>query len=50
MILLNDENFKTKICKYTAQGGYLEGLKYARENGCPWDESTCSSAAQGGYI
>ena len=25
-------------------------LKWARENGCPWSESTCSSAAIGGHI
>jgi hypothetical protein len=24
-------------------------LKYAHENGCPWDERTCSKAALNGY-
>ena len=30
-----------------AKGGHLDCLKYAHENGCPWDASTCSSAASG---
>ena len=25
-------------------------LKYAHENGCPWDEMTCSFAASGGHL
>jgi hypothetical protein len=25
-------------------------LKWARENGCPWDEETCSAAAEGGHL
>ena len=25
-------------------------LKYAHENGCPWDEWTCSMAAGGGHL
>jgi hypothetical protein len=25
-------------------------LKWARENGCPWDESTCDAAADGGHL
>jgi hypothetical protein len=25
-------------------------LKWARENDCPWDESTCSQAAEEGHI
>ena len=25
-------------------------LKWARENGCPWDEQTCAYAAEGGHI
>jgi hypothetical protein len=32
------------------EGGHLEMLKWARENGCPWDEQTCYSAASGGHI
>jgi hypothetical protein len=25
-----------------AKGGHLEMLKWARENGCPWNEETCA--------
>ena len=25
-------------------------LQWARENGCPWDEETCSEAASGGHL
>ena len=25
-------------------------LKYAHENGCPWNEGTCSKAAEGGHL
>ena len=25
-------------------------LKYARENGCPWDEGTCEGAAYRGHL
>ena len=30
--------------------GHLEVLKYARENGCPWDETTCAAAAKNGHL
>ena len=28
----------------------LECLKYAHENGCPWDKKTCSEAALNGHL
>ena len=31
-------------------GGHLEVLKWARENGCQWDEWTCATAAEGGHL
>ena len=31
-------------------GGHLEVLQWARENGCKWDERTCSAAAEGGHL
>jgi hypothetical protein len=37
-------------CSNAAFGGYFEILKWARENGCPWDEWTCSYAAKGGHF
>tara|TARA_B110000046_G_scaffold93492_1_gene101435 strand:- start:44 stop:256 length:213 start_codon:yes stop_codon:yes gene_type:complete len=32
------------------EGGHLEVLKWARANGCPWDEDTCEAAAEGGQL
>ena len=37
-------------CWAAAQGGQLEALQWARENGCPWDERTCRSAAYSGHL
>jgi hypothetical protein len=28
----------------------LTRFRWARENGCPWDESTCAAAAKGGHL
>ena len=28
----------------------LEVLQWARQNGCPWKESTCYRAAEGGHL
>ena len=33
-----------------AQGGHLQVLRWAREQGCPWDFTTCLSAAAGGHL
>ncbi|CAB9527009.1 ankyrin repeat protein (Partial), partial [Seminavis robusta] len=33
-----------------AANGHLEILKYAHENGGPWDERTCTKAAQEGHF
>jgi hypothetical protein len=33
-----------------AGGGHLHILKWARANGCPWNEVTCENAAQGGHL
>merc|ERR1712216_312363 len=33
-----------------ALSGNLVMLKYLHENGCPWNEDTCSSAAQNGHL
>ena len=41
---------KKYLCEDAARGGHLEVLKWARENGCPWDERTCRGAAQGGQL
>ncbi len=30
--------------------GHLECLRYAHENGCPWGENTCHTAACNGHL
>ena len=39
-----------RILVSAATGGHLEVLKWARENGCPWNEYDLSCAAEGGHI
>ena len=38
------------VCKGAAAGGYLDCLKYAHENGCPWCKKTCRNASERGYL
>ena len=33
------------VCAEAASGGNIDVLRFLRENGCPWDESTCILAA-----
>ena len=33
-----------------AAGGSLESLVYAHENGCKWNQTTCSNAAKNGHL
>ena len=35
---------------YAAEGGHLEVLQWAHQNGCPWDEGTCKAAAKKGHL
>lgn len=44
------KTISAKICAAAAQGGHLEVLKWARENGCQWDKCTCANAAGGGHL
>jgi hypothetical protein len=39
-----------KTCDYAAEGGHLEVLKWARDNGCPWGSDTCLYAAENGHL
>ena len=36
-----------QTCAFAAKYGQLEVLKWARENGCPWDEHTRSRGVEG---
>lgn len=33
-----------------ARNGHLERLQWARTNGCPWNELTCTYAAEGRHL
>ena len=37
-------------CAAAAGLGHLRRLKYAHENGCPWDKRACEAAAEGGHL
>jgi len=39
-----------RFSKEAAASGNLDLLKWGRENGCPWDEWTCTLAAAGGHL
>ena len=48
-------HLEMQTCTRTGAGesiraGHLEVLKYLHENGCPWGEYTCRSAAEGGHL
>ena len=51
MKFLIDKGIKNyKITGNAAMNGHLDCLKYAHENGCPWSENTCYSAARYGHL
>ncbi|CAI6356757.1 unnamed protein product [Macrosiphum euphorbiae] len=39
-----------QACTIAAETGNLEFLRYAKENGCPWDARTCTLAAKSGHL
>ena len=41
---------KKNLCEDAAEHGHLDVLKWARDNGCPWDEKTCYRAAKHGHL
>ncbi|KAJ8609345.1 hypothetical protein CTAYLR_009299 [Chrysophaeum taylorii] len=44
------DHLRVVVCALAAHASQLEVLKWARANGCPWDEVTCESAALGGHL
>jgi hypothetical protein len=52
IILCSAENNNDKyfICTESSKKGFLNLLKYAHENGCPWDEDTCFYSASNGQL
>ena len=43
-------DFKNRILDRSPLRGHLEVLKWARDNGCDWNERTCASAALRGHL
>jgi hypothetical protein len=41
---------KDDVCYIAARNGWLDLLKWARENGRPWYMSTCATAASNGNL
>ena len=41
---------KERFCSRMALNGNLDLLKYLHENGCPWDQSTCTCASLVGHL
>jgi len=50
LIDVRDTNTIYDICPLLSYLGKLECLKYARENGCPWDKWACSYSAWFGHL
>merc|ERR1711903_385163 len=44
------ERFERHLCAYSAEGGRLEVLQWARGQGLPMDATTCAGAASGGHL
>ena len=40
----------SNLCTEAARKGHLEVLRWAHQNGCPWDGRTCARAAEGGHL
>ena len=49
-LLIYDKNLGIYITYGAAFCGHLDVLKWARENGCQWDSSTCRHAALNGHL
>jgi hypothetical protein len=47
---LSHGNSKRSVCETAARHGRIEVLKWARSQGCPWDEYTYSLAAKNGHL
>ena len=42
--------FKSRLCTYSAKGGHLAVLQWARAQGCFWYDLTCAWAARNGHL
>jgi hypothetical protein len=57
LLTSNDVHFLTgewtkinDVINYAVTNGLLDLIKWARKNGCPWNEDTCFNAARGGHL
>ena len=48
--ILLSSRFKSTLCRFTSKLGNISALRWARDHGCPWDESTCSVTAYHGHM
>ena len=48
--VLLSRKFKVILCDEACKRGYVGTLKWAHENGCPWDTDTCRYAAKFGHL
>lgn len=39
-----------RVCRFAARDGELDVLRWARQDGCPWDASACEAAAESGHL
>ena len=44
------KKFRNDLCAYSAKGGHLAVLQWARAHGPPWNKKTCARAAKNGYL
>ena len=43
-------DWDANTCRRAAEGGFLEVLQWARENGAEWDGRTCFEAAKNNHL
>ena len=49
-IKVTAEVFARMLCPFSARGGHLAVLKWARACGYPWDEMTCARASKNEHL
>ena len=50
MITLDCPWDASEMCEYAAEGGHLQVLMWAREQGWPWNSRVCHRAAGAGHL
>ena len=47
---VTSKTFAEMLSSFSAGGGHIAVLKWARAHGYPWDEITCTAAAKNGHL